>query len=87
MSLDSSSERDLGRVEGKLDLLLAYFTDFNKKHESRQKEVDERHDALELRISKVESRLAMFATAAVVGVVAYLGDAKSLLTTILSKLL
>jgi len=82
----TSPERDLGRVEGKLDLILQHFTDFAKEHRDNHQRVSDKHEALAARVTKVEGRISMFAVAGVVGVLAYLGDAKGVLITLLSKM-
>lgn len=49
-----TNDRDLGRVEGKLDMVL-----------DRLKAIDERHAALEPRVGKLEGKLLYFSGAAV----------------------
>jgi hypothetical protein len=49
-------QRSLGRVEGKLDLLLAALKERNARDETRHAAHDERHDGHDARLRKVENR-------------------------------
>jgi hypothetical protein len=74
MTEDSSipPERALGRVEGKLDLLLSRFDKF-----------DDRHAAIELRVTGLERRFMVLTIAGAASIAAYVGDIKTSLLTII----
>lgn len=68
MSDSPSTERDLGRVEGKLDLVLQQFIKFEDKLDRREASADDRlakriadneqrHDAHDSRMTAIEKKL------------------------------
>jgi len=69
-------ERALGRVEGKLDLLLSRFDKF-----------DDRHAAIESRVTRLERSFMVLIVAGVAALAAYVGDLKTALLTIIKALL
>lgn len=69
MTTDPATERDLGRVEGKLDLVISLLTKSGDNHTS-----------LAERVSKLEMRVALLALAVTGGGTAYAFDLKQLLT-------
>jgi hypothetical protein len=81
-----STERDLGRVEGKLDLLLAHFTRFDDDHKAHRAANDDRHAKLEARVTKIETRHGYLWVGLAAGAAAYLGDAKSFVLTLAKAL-
>ena len=78
MNDDSSipPERALGRVEGKLDLLLARFDKF-----------DDRHAAVESRVTRLERSFTILVVAGVAALAAYVGDLKTALLTLVKAVL
>jgi len=81
-----TADRAIGRVEGKIDVLLAELASWKAEHRQDHINIGRRQDASDKRITKIEGRISMFAVAGIVGVVSYLGDAKALILTIIARL-
>lgn len=71
-----TTERDLGRVEGKLDVVVASLARLEQKWDERADAVDKRFAANEKRITALETRFKVALVAAVASFLASLGDAK-----------
>jgi hypothetical protein len=79
MTENTTTERDLGRVEGKLDLVLLRFTAFEERQDRRDRDHDKDHIRLADRITAVEKRLLVASLTGGGGIAAYVFDAKQFL--------
>lgn len=83
----TTTERDLGRVEGKLDLLLVRFDKFEAHYDRKVDALTEKHTALESRLGKLELRVKLLAGGLGAVVMAYAGDLKSVLLPFIKSLI